>query len=538
MIHFLLSLFFIPFALMASLGPIPQDATLLHTSFPNGIQLYSKENEDSQYWACLRVIFRYQGEEHALFSFDSPEEDWEGIDAFLFACANEVRAPGTTQKNRNIPASFSLLANRHPPQQIGIVAVGNVSHELIIEKIEHHFADLTLNRSHEPFVVETAEEIDPAHVAMNLSFPYTRPLVTFEDLVIWWQHLFLQETLQQRFEQCTKRASETWIHPHPQGIYPASGYALSAEDDLKNLLSFFLWHLEMMRNSPICDHSFSVKKQELLYRLSYMDAQKDHPTNPVLASYCADLFLLGASNLDFASFITASLSEVSRLQEEDLLSLIPIWLDKNNQFIHLAYSSHLRRPMITAEDVKEIEEQLSSFSYQEDFKTSSSEDPFSQLTFDSAPILCSYQASNEAPQFVFAAVTPSSFYKLPLNAREQEMITSIITTIAENNIFQLAMHKTTLEKKGKKIDHVHPLRFMGHILSNPTLKNHIKTIRKSSFKWDALISGFSKKMREQMGRNNVYPHLDGFAALVGTTKEQIVPYVQKADFEGLVKSLL
>ena len=131
-----------------------------------------------------------------------------------------------------------------------------------------------------------------------------------------------------------------------------------------------------------------------------------------------------------------------------------------------------------------------------------------------------------------------SFYQLPLSDKEREIITFIITTMAKDNLIQLAFNRRSIEKKGKKIEHVHPLRFMGHIMSNRTLRDHVRTIKKSSFKWDAFIDGFSKRMREEYSKNNIYPHIPGFAQLVGSTPEHILPYINKKDWEGLVKSLL
>src|SRR5580700_7786338 len=57
------------------------------------------------------------------------------------------------------------------------------------------------------------------------------------------------------------------------------------------------------------------------------------------------------------------------------------------------------------------------------------------------------------------------FYQLPLPEKEKPIIDDIFTTMADKNIFQLAMMKSRMEKKGKKVEHIHPLRFFGYILS-------------------------------------------------------------------------
>jgi hypothetical protein len=131
-----------------------------------------------------------------------------------------------------------------------------------------------------------------------------------------------------------------------------------------------------------------------------------------------------------------------------------------------------------------------------------------------------------------------SFYQLPLNSNEERIIRYIISTMAEKNVFQLAFEKFSMEKKGKKINQVHPLRFIGFILSDPDLNNDLRTIKKSSFKWDAFISGFARKMREETSKNNVAPYIPEFAALVNADPKEIEYYLHKKDYEGLVKYLL
>jgi hypothetical protein len=130
------------------------------------------------------------------------------------------------------------------------------------------------------------------------------------------------------------------------------------------------------------------------------------------------------------------------------------------------------------------------------------------------------------------------FYTLPLTDVEMRQIAYIITTLAEKNIFELAFKKRDMEKRGKKINHVHPLRFMGYILSTSHLRKCAREIEKSSFKWDAFVGGFSKRMREEHAKGNVMPYIHGFSDLLGAPTEQVSHYVHKRNFEGMVRHLM
>lgn len=149
------------------------------------------------------------------------------------------------------------------------------------------------------------------------------------------------------------------------------------------------------------------------------------------------------------------------------------------------------------------------------------------------------ESSSEASIFfVHEELGIDPFYTLPLTDVEMRQIAYIITTLAEKNIFELAFKKRDMEKRGKKINHVHPLRFMGYILSTPHLRKCAREIEKSSFKWDAFVGGFSKRMREEHAKGNVMPYIPGFSDLLGAPTDQVSHYVHKRNFEGLVRHLM
>jgi len=62
----------------------------------------------------------------------------------------------------------------------------------------------------------------------------------------------------------------------------------------------------------------------------------------------------------------------------------------------------------------------------------------------------------------FQASGEDLFLALPIDDNEKKIISSIITTMAEKNVIKLGLMRRTLEKKGKRIHHVHPLRFLGY----------------------------------------------------------------------------
>ena len=130
------------------------------------------------------------------------------------------------------------------------------------------------------------------------------------------------------------------------------------------------------------------------------------------------------------------------------------------------------------------------------------------------------------------------YHQLPITSEEKKMIAKIIYTMADNNVFKLLFEKKKLEKIGKKIHHVHPLKFLGTVFSDPTLVHHMRKIRESSFKWEGFMDGLAHRMVEESGRDNLRKYLPGFCAAINANLEVVTSYADRGDFEGLVISLL
>lgn len=134
--------------------------------------------------------------------------------------------------------------------------------------------------------------------------------------------------------------------------------------------------------------------------------------------------------------------------------------------------------------------------------------------------------------------SPNDFSELPLNDTEKKLIYKLISSMGEKNVIRLGLERKTYEKIGKKIHHVHPLRFLSYVFSDPTLKKAMKDISKSHFKWNGFIDGFSDKMRDEHSQNNLLRFIPAFAEQLHLNQDDITKYVHKKDWSGLVRFLI
>lgn len=128
-------------------------------------------------------------------------------------------------------------------------------------------------------------------------------------------------------------------------------------------------------------------------------------------------------------------------------------------------------------------------------------------------------------------------FVLSLNLNEQYAVSEIITAMGEKNVAKLLLDSFRLKRLGDSIRHVPPLQFLGFVLTNPRLKDCLKKISRSTFKWSSFIDGLGENMEKEFFQGKLLPQLESFSKLVGGSKEQLEAYVYEQDWEEFVKCL-
>lgn len=138
-----------------------------------------------------------------------------------------------------------------------------------------------------------------------------------------------------------------------------------------------------------------------------------------------------------------------------------------------------------------------------------------------------------------ASQSSINFYdRIPVTGEEKQKIGTILTTMAENSVFQLLFERKFLERLGQEVHHVHPIRFLGTIFSDPRLVHCMYVIRMSGFKWGGFMDGISERLRGEIKAGNVNIYIPGFAQQLNLRAEDIQAYINQRDIEGLVLFLM
>lgn len=130
------------------------------------------------------------------------------------------------------------------------------------------------------------------------------------------------------------------------------------------------------------------------------------------------------------------------------------------------------------------------------------------------------------------------FYTLRLTSDDCHNISKLIKNMADLNLWELLKKSKDMKKLGRKIEPVHPLRFLGYIFSNHELKKRMPKIKDSHFKWVKFTEGLCDRLSKEARQDNLNRFIPGFAQTVGYSEAAIEDFVRRHDWHGMLDFLM
>ena len=121
---------------------------------------------------------------------------------------------------------------------------------------------------------------------------------------------------------------------------------------------------------------------------------------------------------------------------------------------------------------------------------------------------------------------------------EQETITDIFLTMSEKTVPSLLFDAFRLTRLGDQIQHIPPLQFLGFLMTDPKLKDCIRIISRSYFKWPPFIEGIQNNMEREACQGSLFSDLAHFAKLVGGDYHKLKALCEQRKWEEFVRALL
>jgi hypothetical protein len=131
-----------------------------------------------------------------------------------------------------------------------------------------------------------------------------------------------------------------------------------------------------------------------------------------------------------------------------------------------------------------------------------------------------------------------SYAELVCKEEDKALIHEIITTVAENSKLALLFKQNHLNELGARIEDVHPMKFLTTILHHPQLRVCLEQFWPDHFKRAGFLEGFATAMSRETDKGKLRKHIEPFAKDVNLTAEEITPYFDSRDWEGLVSYII
>ena len=127
----------------------------------------------------------------------------------------------------------------------------------------------------------------------------------------------------------------------------------------------------------------------------------------------------------------------------------------------------------------------------------------------------------------------------PVTKQQKKDIALIITTLGYDSLISIGSSKSSLQKAGDRIEHIHPFRFLMTIFADEKLKAGVHAIR-GRIGWisDGFFDGITGSLKEEAARDNLLQFVPEFAGQVNIEPSLILPSLEKGKWTEFVNILI
>jgi hypothetical protein len=487
------------FCLTCSLAAdkIPFDEDVSIAPLKNGVEVWIRPHPVPSRTIACRVIAKHPLEAvPQIFSLNCPVDAFEEeLPGFVEDCQNEIL---------------------HEDQcKIAVIVVGDFKKDELRDFLADAFEIFpdrvpTLDAQ----IVSVTPSNDAGQFCVSLSYPTSfQEIMTDQDLKELWVLYLLQSIIEEKFRKTVKEGEGQWIQPsHAKYILPYANTIarirqMAGHDPLAGLKGF-LGAMTRLKSSGFSGQELSDAKAKLQKNL--LNFYEANPTSSVLADFFASHCAFGTGHPAYSTFMKLSFEAIAEVKDIDIA-----------EFIKLHFKDDTRRIEVAIPTGVEVSKDFIS-----DLLVSNKTDDLKLVM----------PAGGEDIN--------SAYKRLPLTDAEAKMIYQIIDTVGNLGLIDLYKKENEITDLGVKVQHVHPFKFLEVVLTNPHLKQSMTLLEGSYFKWRGFFdgsgksAGFTAKCEREVGRDNLDPYIVGFCQAVKANPEQVRYFVEKKEWEKLVRFLI
>jgi hypothetical protein len=402
--------------------------------------------------------------------------------------------------------------------KMSVVAVGDFEEKSLAEFLGAAFEVFSQSTA-APSVrmVSVTPSAESDMVYLSLTYPTSfQEIKTDQDLKKLWVLYLLQSIVEERFRKTAKEVNGQWI-PVGQAKYflPYANSIAKGKQrvfgETKEMLPAFLTAIKSLKSSGFSEQELSDAKAKLQKNL--LNFYQENPTNSTLADYLASHCAFGAGHPAYSTFMTLSFKAISKIEKNDVADMIGLYFRDATRCVEIAVPPSLN--IHVADIIKVLD-------------THKTDDLV--LNIDD-------QISN--------GIDPV-YSKLLLTEDEGATIYKIIDALGNWGIPKLFKKEAEMTELGNKVQHVHPFKFLEKVINTPELKTAMLTVEDGflSLKWRGFFEGsthspgFTAKCEREFAKDNLDLYIVGFCQAVKANPEQVRFFVEKKEWEKLVRFLI
>ena len=163
-----------------------------------------------------------------------------------------------------------------------------------------------------------------------------------------------------------------------------------------------------------------------------------------------------------------------------------------------------------------------------------------QLYFGgSQEFLIDFMDRSERPEAKEAKALAWRDYNAKVISTEKRDIAFIVNTLGMNSLLKIADNKATIKKAGKRVEHIHPLRFLLVVFTDEEMKASFHSLVGRSWVWSDFFAGLRDSFETETNNINMRPEfINDFAANVGIDVSLISSDLANRQWEQFINVLV
>jgi len=137
-----------------------------------------------------------------------------------------------------------------------------------------------------------------------------------------------------------------------------------------------------------------------------------------------------------------------------------------------------------------------------------------------------------------SAISYQKNYNALPTESEKKDIAYVVNTLGMASLIKIASETSKVEKAGKRIDNVHPLRFLECIFTDEQMKASMQAMRSRGWIWDKFSGGLKDALDTEYKKNNLAQFINDFSSRVGINLQLIYPSVTTQQWSSFIDILI